>query len=57
MKTDKYASKLNGTTAFVKGYSASVRMQVEMMNAPSFYSGPPYHQRITPNHSPINRML
>ena len=56
MKTDKYASKLNGTTVFVKGYSASVRVQVEMPNALSFLQ-PPYHQRITPNHNPINRLL
>ena len=28
MKIDKYASKLNGTTVFVKGYSASVRMHL-----------------------------
>ena len=35
MKTDNYALKLNGTTVFVKGFTASVRMQVEMSNAPS----------------------
>ena len=38
MKTDNYASKLNGTTVFVKGYIASVRMHVETPNAPSFCS-------------------
>ena len=58
MKIDKYASKLNSTIIFVKGYNASVRMQIEKMpNAPSFCSSPPYHQRITPNHSSINRLL
>ena len=54
MKTDKYTSIMNGTTVFVKGYSASVRMHVEMPNAPPFC---PYHQQITPNYSPINRLL
>ena len=34
MKTDKYTSKTNGTTVFVKGYSASVRMYAETPNAP-----------------------
>ena len=47
MKTNNYALKLNGTTVFVKGYSASVRMHVETPNAPV----PSYHQQITPNHS------
>ena len=41
MKTDNYALNLNGTTVFVKGFSASVRMQVEMSNAPSFCGGLP----------------
>ena len=57
MKIGKYASKLNGTTVFVKGNSASVRIHVETPNAPSFCNGSPYHQRITPNHSPIHRLL
>ena len=47
MKTDKYTSKMNGTTVFVKGYSASVgRMHVETLNAP----GPRTNLQITPNH-------
>ena len=37
---------MNGTTAFVKGYRAGVRMHVETPNTPV----PPYHQQITPNH-------
>ena len=49
MKIDNYALKLNGTTVFVKGYSASVRMHVETPNT--------YHQQIIPNHSPIHRLL
>ena len=57
MKTDKYSSKQNGTTVFVKDYSASIRMQVEMSNASSFFSALPVALRITPNHSPINRLL
>ena len=53
MKTDKYASKLNGTAVFVKGYSAGVRMHVETSNAPFFavvpvppvnYSEPQFHK-------------
>ena len=40
MKIVNYVLKLNDTTASVKGYSASVRMQVEMPNAPSFCCGP-----------------
>ena len=36
---------------FVKGYSASIRMHV------FFAVVPPYRQRITPNHSTINRLL
>ena len=34
MKTDTYTSKMNGTTVFVKGYSANVRIHVETSNAP-----------------------
>ena len=34
---------MNGTTVFVKGYSASVRMHVETSTSP-------YRQQITPNH-------
>ena len=36
----------------MKRYSASVRMHVGTPNSPI----PPYHQRITPNHSPINSL-
>ena len=51
MKTDKYASKLNGTTVFMKGYSASVRMHVETPNAPILvppanYSEPQFHKSL-----------
>ena len=46
MKSDKYGSKLNGTTVFVKDYSASVRMHDETPNT----SISPYHKQITPNH-------
>ena len=57
MKSDKYSSKMHGTTVLVKGYSACVRMHVGTPNAPSFCIGLPYRQRITPNRSPINRLL
>ena len=40
MKTDKYTSKMNGTNAFVKDYSASFGMHVETLNASSPCSGP-----------------
>ena len=54
--TMKTATNLNGTTVFVKGYNASVRIHVETPNARSFNSAP-YHQRIIPNHGIINRLL
>ena len=44
---------MNCTTVFVKGYSVSVRMHVATFSLQC----PPYCQRITPNHSSINRLL
>ena len=34
MKSDNYTSNMNDSAVFVKGYSASAWMQVEMANAP-----------------------
>ena len=57
MKSDNYALKLNDTTVFVKGYSASVPMHVETPNAPFLQWSLPYRQRITPNYTFMNRLL
>ena len=55
MKTDEYTSNMNGTTVFVKGYRASVRMQVETPNTPvppvppANYSEPQSHELLVMN--------
>ena len=59
MKTKKYALKLNGSNVSVKGYSASVRMQVENATIhhflqrssvpPATYSEPQSHKLFVMN--------
>ena len=52
MKIDKYASKMNDTTVFVKGYSASVRMHIEMPNVP-VVPVPPVNYSEQQSHKPL----
>ena len=44
MITDKYASRMNGTTVFVKGYSASIGMHLLLAMVPPV---PPANLRTT----------